>query len=177
MIKKGKNILSGFTLIEVLVVISIIAVMAVGVSNINWNRLTDKQKVTILKNRVISDIETIRNNALFGKWVTVDLIVPEQWNIAISNNQIDISYLSWATDIPYKTIAIGTPERIKTIYCWDDTTDIVSGPAELIFRWSEVSFGSSTCVWENVLSLDLDYKQNFTESIEINSVSGLIGDK
>jgi len=180
MIKKGKNTGSGFTLIEVLVVIAVTAVLAIGVANINWNRLTDKQKVTIFKNRVISDVETIRNNALFGKWVTVnsELIVPFSWRVDISNANIAVLYQETPTDIftLHKTTTINEPEIITTIYCWDSISPVVINPAQILFEWSELSFGSSTCPNDNIVSLDLSYKQ-FSESIEINRVSGLIGDK
>ena len=56
-----------FTLIEIMVVIVIIGIVSVGMSNFNFNRLTEAQKVSIATSEIVNMLEEIRNNALIGK--------------------------------------------------------------------------------------------------------------
>jgi type II secretory pathway pseudopilin PulG len=54
----------GFTLIEILVVITITITLFIGASKINFNRMSDKQQSLVFTNNVYSSIETVRNNSL-----------------------------------------------------------------------------------------------------------------
>ncbi len=176
MIKKGRTILGWFTLIELLVAISIIAILAIGVSNINWNRLSDRQKITIFQNRVVSEIETIRNNALFGKAVTPALIVPHTWRIDLSAAGIDIDYSQlWDNNFEdYTDLILQPRETISAVYCWSDLSTPITG--ELIIQGADMHL-LWDCNGEQILVLDLEYNESSSGSMQINVVNGLIGDR
>lgn len=82
---KNKN--TAFTVMELLVVITIIITIVIWASNINFNSSTNKQKLEIFTNKIISKIETIRTNDLVWKaeinWT--ELKVPERWILEVSN--------------------------------------------------------------------------------------------
>ncbi len=56
-----------FTLIELMVVISILAILIIGASNINFNRINKDQELDLFVNKIITDIETLRNDELMGR--------------------------------------------------------------------------------------------------------------
>jgi len=62
-----KNIFRAFTLPELLVAIAVISVLALGISQFNFNRLSQKQQIEIEVVKLISLIEDVRNNALIGR--------------------------------------------------------------------------------------------------------------
>lgn len=60
-----KNIDSyAFTLIELLLVIALIVIMTLGGMSLNFNTLTDEQNLNIFTNKIKTNFEEIRNNAL-----------------------------------------------------------------------------------------------------------------
>jgi len=81
-----KNINKAFTVIELLVVIAVIIIMVLWATNMNFNSTTNKQKLEIFTNKVISQIETVRTNDLVGKaeldWS--ELEIPDRWFIEVS---------------------------------------------------------------------------------------------
>ncbi|USN58466.1 MAG: prepilin-type N-terminal cleavage/methylation domain-containing protein [Candidatus Peribacteria bacterium] len=57
----------GFTLIEILVAISIISILSIGASQVNWSRISEAQKIDSYRGDIKTAIEEVRNNALIGK--------------------------------------------------------------------------------------------------------------
>jgi prepilin-type N-terminal cleavage/methylation domain-containing protein len=170
--KKRRSTLSWFTLIEIIIVLGIIALLAVGISNVNWNRLTEKQRSAIFINRVISQVETIRNNALLGKWVWEHNMVPDIWRIDIGEGGIFVYYSSWATWNNYSSANI-IPNQFESISSFDcgqgtsSTGSIVIEQSQLSLSWScDVSNHSS-------MYISLWYA-DFTEVISINTINGLV---
>ena len=174
MIKKGYTKQFGFTLIEIMVAITIIWIIGAGVANTNWSRLSDRQKVSIFKNRMVSQIETIRNNALFGRSITINSIVPRYWRIDFWTNTSNVFYSTWWLDpsdfLPYDVAEMNLSrfESISSVDCgWEPRWSI-------LIEWINMSLtGSVQCAAATTILMDLEYKQ-FSESIEINSVSGLV---
>ncbi|MCH2189067.1 prepilin-type N-terminal cleavage/methylation domain-containing protein, partial [Candidatus Gracilibacteria bacterium] len=64
---KGKK--TGFTLVEILVAISVLAIIILGVSNIQLKSISDGQRVESFAYRIVNHYELIRNNALIGKGI------------------------------------------------------------------------------------------------------------
>jgi len=93
-----KNPYTAFTLIELLVVISIITILALWISQISFTTMWDKQKLDTTVARIVSNIETVRWNALMWKWIWDQLTVPESYQIDFSttwSGNITTQYLSW----------------------------------------------------------------------------------
>jgi prepilin-type N-terminal cleavage/methylation domain-containing protein len=179
MIKKGKYIWNAFTLIELMVVITISWILVVWVSNVDWNRLSDRQKFTIFQNRIISEIETVRNNALFWKGIWASLDVPETWTIDVSRDWFDISHQSWAISTAYtnSNIWLKQFETIQDLYCWSTQIPPSATPITVIIENADINFTWATvCDDEHLLSVVLEYRW-FTGAIELNSINGLVWDK
>jgi len=59
-----EKIKKAFTLIELLVWISVMSIIILWVTSIDYNRLSQDQKLDIFTNDVKSNFERIRNNSL-----------------------------------------------------------------------------------------------------------------
>ena len=55
---------NAFTIIELLVAIVIVIIITLSGSNIAFRAISDKQNLEISTNKIISEIERIRNNSL-----------------------------------------------------------------------------------------------------------------
>jgi len=91
---RRKNHKAAFTLAELLVTISIITILALGISNVNFARLSQNQQVSIEAIKISNLIEEARNNALIGKGIWENLYWV--WNLSQS---ITINSLSWVIEI------------------------------------------------------------------------------
>jgi prepilin-type N-terminal cleavage/methylation domain-containing protein len=175
--------IKGFTLIEILVVISIIAILALWIVWMDFNRLSWKQKTEIFWNKIVSNMETIINNALLWKWIWVNLNTPKQWKIEISTTNswtLKTSYLSWSLRYNYEETSLNTiyPYSISNIYCikldgstgglelWNSTWTILIKQAELSLSW---------CEDDNfkILKFDTSFLDN-KKTIDINTLNGII---
>lgn len=173
MIKKGKTVLWAFTLIEIMVVLTIIAIIAIWVSNVNWNRLSDRQKVIVFKNRIISDIETVRNNALFGKGIGTNLDVPEAWRVDISQNGVYFLYQTGGVFTFYDNVDMQNNESITQVRCWENP---ITQTGSILIQWIQMTLTWATdCEWEKNISFDIAYK-SFSGWVWVNALSGLIQD-
>ncbi len=125
-----------FTLIEILVAIALIAMVALGVSKLDFHRLSEKQKLDIELSKASNIIEETRNNALIWRWVDNPLKTPDAWKIEIDthNESIKVAYrMSWIQE-DYQTYIIEKPFSIMQINCRD-------------IDWNSTNTGSSISLW------------------------------
>lgn len=184
--KKFKN--NAFTLIELMVVISIIAILILGSNFLSFNNISNKEKLNTKIIQINSQIETIRNNALLWKWIWTNLIVPKKYKIDFSTNgsgQILYSYLSWATYQKYnlfdKKIDFSNQfESISEINCLKlDWWTWSNSPLQNTETWTIFIEGANmTLSWNcdtntKILDLTIKRKQD-TKKIQINTLNWLI---
>jgi len=189
-----KNLTKGFTLMELLVVITIIWIMTIWAMNMKFD-ISDREKLAMFDNEIITQIEQIRDFALIWKWVldgSNRLVVPDRWDIVLSPSDWGTSkwkivsryYLdSSNTNTVYKEYDAKNPFLIETITCKElDNTDNDIANNEnvtLIFKWSKISLDTTTnpanCqdeIKEIILSTDILKKVQW--KITINKLSWVI---
>lgn len=169
---------SAFTLAELLVVMSIIGILALWISNINFSRLSQKQQVSIESIKIVNLIEEARNNALIWKWVGVSLTTPDSWSIVLENNSssgsLQSTYLS-GTSIAYSSWDSPFPFSISNLECrrLDDSADSSSWPFTLTFTGSV--WWISGCSDNTYKKIKFDYGVwSLTQNITINTLSWVI---
>ena len=174
-----------FALVELLVVIAILWILVLWIRATDWNSLSDKQRMIIFANKLVSNIETTRNNSLFWKGIWDSLSVPKKWKIDF--------FLSWSWwiltsyDLDWEGIWITfsgssiTLENekfysIKSLEC----LDLFSNPKETLFSTWTILIESDklSLLWchdtsSKKLRITSGYK-SFEESFSINTVNGLI---
>lgn len=172
-----------FTLTELLVIIVIITIITLSVMSIDYSKLTDKQKLDIFTNKVVSSYEWVRNYSLIWKWVWVNLDLPNTWKIEYwvsSWWEIVSSYSTWWSFVKYDDFSI-LPDNnysISSIDCVDRNltainTSLVSTWI-VLFQWWNISF-SWSCALENVskLKLNINFAWNI-KPIYINSLNWIV---
>jgi prepilin-type N-terminal cleavage/methylation domain-containing protein len=176
---RKKHPFAAFTLAEILVVITIVGILALWISNMNFSRLSQKQRVNIEATKIINLIEEARNNALIWKWVGTNLITPESWSITVENDSssggIISRYLSWAISHTGSIWNSPFPFSISNLECrtLDDSPDTNSWPFTITFTWSV--WWISGCSNNNYKKLSFTYwVWNLTQDININTLNGVI---
>lgn len=180
--KKVKKII-WFTLIELLLVITIIWIIALWLSQMNFNASSDKQKNEIFTNKIISNFEEVRNYSLLWKWIWVNLDNPEKWKVEFSTTwswNITSYYFSWAIWTKYNENLFWTGYEIKNIECI--SLDNIDRSWNIAWTWIiEIIWPKLTLTWAcntdpsyKKLLIDVSYKNNFENNIEINTVNWLI---
>lgn len=100
-----KKIKKGFTLIELMIVIAMIGIIFVWMRNINFNYMSDRQKAEQFANKIISQIETARNNAMIGRSVTDpdtwEKIIPDFWSIRFTSKHATLPTLASSTEVRF----------------------------------------------------------------------------
>lgn len=163
-----KSIKKAFTIIELMLVITIIWIIFVMFSSIDFYNLSDKQRWEILANKITSEIETIRNNALI--WRIIDDEIIKSWKAEISS--------SWASVKTYyqndsgnwiensKIILDNKSEKISEINCWATvwTWVIIFTGMESSLSWSCTGYNMGVTVKKSEHEIKLNY----------NSINNLI---
>lgn len=168
-----------FTLIEILVVISIIWILVVWYNKINFNPQIDKQNSLLFLNNIFTTIEKIRNDSLIWKWVWTDLIYPEKWIISLSTTgNLNISYLSWTTTIPYEDFNIdyiNNSAYISKLKCFsiDKNFSTTTSNVDIEITWSNLSLSWCSSPNYKILEITTKYK-NFENIIRLNTVSWVL---
>lgn len=111
----------GFTLIELMVWITIIWIMSLWIRNIAFNNISDKQKLEIFNNKIISEIEKVRNDSLIWKWIWINIDAPKSWKIDFSTNswwKILTSYtIDWTNWVQINNIPMENLMSINKVSC------------------------------------------------------------
>lgn len=178
---------NAFTLIELMVAITLIAIIAIWSSNLNFNALSDRQKLDGFFYKIKTNIETVMNNALIGKAIKLSddsIIVPKQWKINFNNSWswiIQSQYLTWWLFISHNEII---PDRFYSIttncedFSWNNTWSLDNATWSILIEWTNLSYTWSTagCSWKNVFRIETKYK-NFKKIFTINTISWVIEEK
>jgi len=168
-----------FTLIELLVGISIITILVLWWSNIAYRNISDKQKLEIFNNRIIWEIEEVRNNSMIWKWIWTNLTVPPEWKIEFSRNswwKIITSY-SWATWTEYKNIEMDNFINISSISCknisWTTQNLTATQTWTIIFKWWKYSlWWNCPSTYSNITIQT--YSKWFYNNVAFDTISWLI---
>ena len=173
-----------FTLIELVAVMALIGILILWASNINFNPQIDKQNAEMFTNNVFTNIETIRNNSLLGKWIWSWAVLthPEKWTVHINSNatgSIHATYTNGSV-FPVETFYvnfINQFSKISDLSCEsiDGVNTSTGNSIQIDFTGNTLSFTGNT--WCNsdkkILKIKTQYK-NFNKTIKINSITWLI---
>lgn len=175
-----------FTLTELLVWITIISILLLWVSSINFNRLNTKQKLEIFTNNIRANFENIRNNSLTWKWIWSNLDVPKNWKIEYSVNNswtiISSSSLDWTNWDIFDQIRFENLYEISKIKClkidWteDSSLDNPSQTWTIDFSWVNITLWWDCPNSSKILELTVK-NQTDTKILEINTLNWLITTK
>jgi prepilin-type N-terminal cleavage/methylation domain-containing protein len=166
-----------FTLLEIMVVIALIWIISFSITKINFNILSDKQRLNWFFYKVKSNIETIENNALIWKavniWTTTNpnLIVPNSWKINFSNTgswKIVSYYKYQNTEHKYNEIIPKDFFQIEIYNNWTLLTDTWT----ILIKWGNLTLTGITTN-NKILKLKIKYKQ-LEKQLLINSISWVI---
>jgi len=161
-----------FTLIELIVWITIMWILAFAISNIDFNRLSNKQKLELFAWKIKTTYETVRNNSLAWRWIWTNLIIPQKRNINFSkNNSWTILWEAYdETDTLLDSYSLLMPNNIiiESIKCWEyweDETNYneMSNTWTIEFRWINIKLNlnsDANCdlIKDKILEIDIKDK-------------------
>jgi len=177
-----------FTLIEILVAITIIAIMIAGTNLLSYKNISTKQELDIKVNKIISQIEKLRNDALLWKWIWTNLIVPKKYKIDFSTSwswKINYYYFDWTYkkyDFFDKKVNFWNNfEKIKSIKClkinWDNLNPLTNSETwTIIIEWNTLSLSGKCKPKSRILELEIQ-KRQISKKIWINTVNWLVQTK
>jgi len=187
-----KPLVSAFTLVELLVAIALISILALWFSQMSFNRLSQKQELSISANSLLSKVSELRDNALIWRSVLSGstLTSPEGWEMRISNDSSSWS-MSWSYSLLWDfsdSISLTgslwnskTPFSIESIDC----LAIDGSVSQSDLPWASIRFFWSNNMELRCWSLVLDPTEkiltvrygawSITETIEINTLTWVAG--
>lgn len=168
-----------FTLIELMVWISIIWIVSFWIFNLYWNQTSDKQKLNIFTNKIIWKIDTAKNYSLVWKWIWINLDTPKYFKVEFSTwNYLKTYYNTWTTDNIFNELSILNFENfyeLKSIKCKNidlsniSETNLVS----VSYEWTNITLSWCTDSYQKVVDLELFYKW-FSNTLRLNAVSWVL---
>lgn len=178
-----QNSQNWFSLAELVAVIAIVGIIIFWAAQINYKPQIDNQNAALMVNGIYSSIETVRNNALLGKWFLEGwaLVHPTLWTIKINtswNGNIVWYYSTGWSDKKFddfKSSFINDASRIRELRCWNPTKSSFSTGTniDILIQGSTMTF--SWCTAPNTAILDIKLRHaNKFKTVRVNGVSWLI---
>lgn len=183
-----KKSYQAFTLLELLVGMTIVFILFFGASRVNFNPQIDKQNADAFSNNIKTSIETIRNYALSGKWVSPSggggLIHPSSWSISIQSVNlpsspswnIQASYINgWSFDFKELNVDfINQFWKIQSLACRSISGGTPSSLTNVTITFTGSEVGISWCgPSQKILDIRANYK-NFNYIITLNAITGVV---
>jgi len=188
-----KNLTKGFTLTELLIVVALISIMTIWAMNMNFD-ISDREKLAMFDNEIMTQIEEVRDFALIWKWITDswNLVIPDRWKVTLSpwfwanKWKVTSEYFltnAWAWTI-YKEYDVQDPFVIEKLTCrqlnnTDTYNDLpsVNDDVVLTFKWQDISVTSTNLdcqdeIKEVILGTDIQKLSQW--KIIINRLSWVI---
>ncbi len=151
-----------FTVMELLVVITVMIIIVIWATNVNFNTSTTKQRLEIFTNRIVSEIETIRTNDLVGRAELEgsNLEIPERWIIEFSSDnnwKMETKLVNnlWNTKV-IKTLNIEDWYSIDEIWCTHPTTgnyNITDNASIFFEKWKYYLNWIGCQWWHNLITI------------------------
>lgn len=167
----------GFTLVELIIVISIIWVMAMMAPRINFSEINNQKRADVFTSHIWRVLESSRNNALFGRSIWV--LSPDAWRVSIwlaNSWSILTEYLDGLTWIPYNdqdlSFSMAFPKSIWNVNC-NDSGDIWTATWIIQFEGRNVSYSWACSSTDKTMIIYTDYAW-YTWSVIVNAVSWVI---
>lgn len=177
-----KNYLQAFSLMEILVVMVILWIALIGISRLNFTRLTKEQFIEIETEKIKNIISEVQANAFLGKSVTSNNDVPQSWRITFTNWSLVTNYTlngtTWIQDSHYNWSST-KDITIQSLTCMDvnyTNTGAMNSPQQIKIDWNSQVLLSCPNIWSiNFKVLELQIGQGgLKKSIFINTTTGTI---
>lgn len=175
---RKKDIFPAFTLTEIIVSITIISIMALWISKLDFSRLSQKQQIDIEVIKIVSIFEEIRNNSFLWRWV--GWAMPSSWEINFSqaaNWSINTTY-NGSTSYPQWDWASPALFSILNITCWNldwSSNGILTAGWILTFNNGTIDISGIGCNNTSYRKLIIEYGLwTLKRTITINTLSGII---
>lgn len=179
--KKNKK---WFSLIELIVVISMISIIWIAAWKINFNKLIDNQNSLMFSNDIYSNIEKVRNNSLLWKWVSSWTLIqyPEKWLVKIwtwwTNWTISWFFSTWWILTNYnefKVNFINANAKINKLTCYNITKNNPNTKSNIDIEmiWNTITLSWCTTPDNKILDIETNYKW-FKKVIRINTINWVI---
>ncbi len=167
-----------FTLVELLVVITIVMLLFGAGTQLDFNRIWNSEKIEIFNTKILNHYETIRNNALLGKWIDTSVEVPDSWKIqysTIAGWSINSQY-STGSWIDFNEFTPNIPEKhsIENIECFDlnqNNADNNWTQAEIIFDWNDITLAGTCLPSARILQFETHFLEH-VQTFRINVLNG-----
>jgi len=161
--------------------------MAIAISNINFNRLSSKQKLDNFVWKVKTNLEDIRNNALLWKGVWNNLEIPAKWKIHFSTNNswtiLSEAFNESGSIISSTNLFFQKDMEINKIKCWElfkpkSSYRLLNSTWTIEFNWINIKLDltwNTDCNQnkDKILELIINNKTD-NQVLEINTVNWLI---
>ncbi len=175
---------SGFTIIEIIVVVALLAIFTLTATSIDFSRLSVRQEQEIFTNQVIGTIQTLKNFSFQWKWVGTSLETPNTWTLNISQNgngEIQSSYnTNTASSVPYPSLDIDERDdyNISDIVCKsfdgslsDDAP--LSDSVTLSFTGDRITLSGCPSPRYTILEFTTSHA-GYSDTVQIHTVSTVI---
>ncbi len=179
-----------FTLIELIVWISIIAIVTLWVANLYWSNIPDKQKLDLFTNKIVWIIDSVKNYALVWKWIWNDLETPKYFKIELSTwvllsgtytgSYLKTYYNTWSSDVLYNEMSINSFNvfyNINSLKCkkLDPLNESIEDLSKIsiIFKWSTATFSWCSDNYHKIVDINFWYKW-FNKTIRINALNWVV---
>lgn len=172
--QRNKN-KKAFTLIEMLVIITIVATLALGISRLNFWEISQRELINTEVVRLVASIEEMRNNAIVWRAYNEDWDFPDSWNVRfIDDSSYSLGYTEGGNTEVIRTVDLRSPftfEAECSNTTWSDTEG-VDGWITFFITWELVL---DWCGLDNWRILDITlWTESISRNITVNTITWVI---